>query len=80
MTYQLTLIQNPAKTFSFVGSVPAVLGYVAKDGSELTNAELAQVARASNPAMLAKPRVFQTADDARRFARKLGFTFADITK
>ena len=39
------LIKNPAKSFSFVGSVDARLGYKRKDGSEPSDEELRNAAK-----------------------------------
>jgi len=66
------VIKNPAGTFSFVGSVPANLVMMNKDGSELSKEQADKVAKASNPGMLAKSRVFKTMADAEKAASKMG--------
>jgi hypothetical protein len=71
--YQLTLIKNPAGTFSFVGTVPVKLGWLRKDGEMLTDDEVKQLARAQMPALLAQSRVFKTATMALHAADELGF-------
>lgn len=64
MNLGIHLIKNPAGTYSFKGTIPVVLGWVNKDGSELTEDEAKEVARSNYPAMLAKSRVFEYPEDA----------------
>lgn len=78
MKFQLTLIKNPAGTYSFVGSVPVKLGMCNKDGSMLTDSQAEQVARANCPALIAKSRAFKTPKDAFRAAVKLGIKVSEI--
>jgi len=73
------LILNPAGTYSFKGTIPVQLAWINKDGTELTNEQAAEVARANYPAMLAKTRVFQHPEDALEAAKKykIGITSID---
>jgi len=64
------LIKNPKGTWSFKGSIPVELGWVNKDGSELTPEQAKEVARSNQPALLAKTRVFKTPAEARKMATK----------
>jgi len=67
----LHLMKNPKGTYHFVGTVPVKLGWVNKDGSELSDEEADKVVSANNPAMLAKTRVFKNENDAKKAAKKL---------
>ncbi len=78
MTLGIHLMKNPAGTFSFVGSIPVQLVWLNKDGSELTDPQAKQVARANTPAMLAKTRVFPTIAEAITVAGHYGIASAEI--
>lgn len=74
----LHLMKNPKGTYSFVGSVPAELGYTEKDGSPLTSKTKKDLQHASNPSMIAKSRIFKTKDEAVLAAKKLGYSINSI--
>jgi len=78
MNLGIHLILNPAGTYSFKGTIPVTLGWVNKDGTELTNEQATEVARSNYPAMLAKSRVFQHPEDALEAAEKMGITITSI--
>ena len=61
----------PSGKWGFVGNVDVRLHFVAKDGSELTPEQAKEVAHASNPAMLAKTRVFSSPLEALQEAKRL---------
>ena len=58
------IIQYPSGRWGFVGHVAVKLGWVNKDGSELTDEQAKRLASASNPAMLARSRSFETKEAA----------------
>jgi hypothetical protein len=75
--YGLHVLENPNKTFSFVGNVPADLAYIKEDGSKLTDDEIKQLHHAQSPGMVMKSlkiknRVFKTKEEALQAAKKLG--------
>lgn len=76
------ITKNPKGTFSFKGTIPVELGWVNKDGSELNPEQAKEVARANNPAMIAKARVFKTSKEAVKAAKKYktGVTSVDEAK
>ena len=76
------IIKNPKGTFSFKGTIPVELGWVNKDGSEMNPEQAKEVARANNPAMIAKARVFKTSKEASKAAKKYktGVTSVDEAK
>lgn len=76
--FQLSLIKNPAGTYHFVGSVPVKLGWMNKDGSELSDKEAKELVKSSSPGMLGKSRVFKTSKEALAFAKKMGIKAKDI--
>ena len=69
--YELILMENPAKNWSFVGRVPMSLGYTEKDGSPLKSETMDELQYASNPSMIAKTRSFKSKEDALKAAKKL---------
>jgi len=74
----LHVLKNPAGTYSFVGSVAVELGWLNKDGTPLTPKQAKEVARANNPGMIAKTRVFKTEKEAFKAAKKLGYKDNEI--
>jgi hypothetical protein len=73
------ILKNPKGTYSFKGTVPVELAWVNKDGSELNTEQAKEVARANNPAMIAKARVFRSSKEALKAAKKFktGVTSVD---
>ncbi len=69
----LHVIQNPSGTWSFVGSVPVILGYTNKEGGEPSEQQI-QDARQCGPQLAGiKCRSFPTKDEAIDVARQLGY-------
>jgi hypothetical protein len=68
--------QNPAKTFSFSGSVPAVLGFYRKDGHPLTEEDIRGIAQfgAGLCRKTIGTKTWNTREDAIIEAELLGFT------
>lgn len=71
--YQLSLIQNPSGTYSFVGSVPCQLGFVTKAGNMVTNEEVESQLRLPANYRTIKTRVFQSENEAWSEAARLGY-------
>lgn len=76
-SYQLSIIQYPSGRFGFVGSVPKDLAIRHRDNRTLSDAEFAEFARSSNPALVKRARnyiepVFNTREEAVEFAREAG--------
>ena len=77
--YKVHMIQYPTGRFGFAGwRVPVSLVWVNKDGSELTEQQQMEVARANTPAMLAKTRSFKTIKEAVQAAKKVGIRKNEI--
>lgn len=76
--FGIHLGKNPAGTYSFSGSIPVKLGALNKDGSELSDEQADEVAKASNPGMISRVRVFKMAKDAFKAAEKLGIKKSQI--
>jgi hypothetical protein len=71
----LHVIENPNKTFSFVGSVPMNLSYERRDGQPLTEDDVRGI-RQCGVGLFRKTiacRVWQTREDAVAEAKALGF-------
>ena len=62
--FGLHVIENPSGTFSFVGSVPVSLRWVAKDGSPADPAEIDKAASFGPRFADVKTRTFATREDA----------------
>lgn len=74
----LHLALNPAKTWSFCGSVPAVLRYVTQDGKEPSSKQLSD-ARNFGPRIAGlKTRVFGTRKDGIAAAEAIGAAICAI--
>ncbi len=73
---RLHVLHNPAGTYSFVGAVPVDLGYVGRDGHELTADEQRKVAQfgAGMFRSTITCRTFTTAQEAVDFAASRGET------
>ena len=70
----LHIIQNPNKTFSFVGSVPASLSYYRKDGQPLTDQNIKEIHQFGAGLLRGEigPRVWPTREDAIAEANSIG--------
>lgn len=77
-SYSLVLMQWANGVWSFVGHVPVKLGWVNKDGSPVDDATAEKLSRASNPAWIAKARVFATKEEALEACKELGVKPAQI--
>lgn len=76
MMYELTIIRNPAGTFSLVGTGPAVCFYVGKDGSEVSAQHIDDQMRLPSSYRSIKSRVFPTADAAFEYLKTQSLTAA----
>jgi hypothetical protein len=74
--YNLSLIQNPSGTYSFVGSVPCQLGFVTKAGNMVTNEEVESQLRLPSSCRTIKTRSFVSETEAWTEAARLGFASA----
>lgn len=73
MKYELSLIQNPSGSYSFVGSVPVQLGFVTKAGNMVTAEEVESQLRLPSNYRTIKSRSFTSEHDAWQEAARLGF-------
>lgn len=73
MKLGLHIIQNPAGTFHFVGSVPCVLAYVSKDGAAVCPVVVQSEMRLPSKFRTIKTRIFTTREDAEQAAKNAGF-------
>lgn len=71
--YGLHLIENPAGTFSFVGSVPAQLAYITEGGNVVSDSEVESQLRLPAKYRTIKYRSFSTAEEAWIEASRLGY-------
>lgn len=83
MNYQLSLIKNPAGTFSFVGSVPVALAFMNADGSEVSESIVSKLVRSCSPALVkkkygVKTPTFKTVAEALAFAESRGISADQI--
>jgi hypothetical protein len=72
----LHLLENPANTFSFVGSVPFVLAYEQVDGSDITEQQAKQI-RQFGPGLFKssiRSRGWTSREQAVAFAASRGFS------
>lgn len=69
------VIHNPARTYSFVGSVPVGLSHVQIDGTDITDEQAQAVARhgAGLYRKTIQTRVFATREQAVQFAESRGY-------
>lgn len=74
MKLGLHLIENPSGTYSFVGNVPAQLGFVTKAGNMVTSEEVESQLRLPASHRTIKSRSFASKDEAMLEARRLGFS------
>ena len=70
----LHLTQNPAKTWSFTGTVPVVLLYTTQDGQEPSEEQCKAVAQFGPRLAGVKSRVWTNPEDALQAARAIGAT------
>lgn len=72
--FKPSIIQNPAGTYSFVGSIPYELGYIDTNGipcnSKLGESQL----RLPSKYRSIKCRIFKTIDEAKQAALELGIS------
>lgn len=73
MKLGLHIIQNPAGSFSFVGSVPCALAYVSKDGGAVCPVVVQNEMRLPSKFRTIKARTFTTREDAEQAAKTAGF-------
>jgi hypothetical protein len=69
----LHLIQNPSGSFSFVGRVPAQLGFVTKAGNMVTSDEVEKQLMLPASYRTIKSRSFTSEHEAWTEAARLGF-------
>jgi hypothetical protein len=72
----LHMMENPANTFSFVGSVPAVLAYEQLDGADITEQQAKQI-RQFGPGLFKasiRSRAWASREEAVAFAASRGFS------
>lgn len=78
--FGLHLIKNPNETYSFVGNVPCVLGYVTKAGNTVSNEEITSQLMLPASYRTIKNRVFTSIYEALREAQRLGFNVNSVCK
>jgi hypothetical protein len=78
MKLGLHLIENPSGTYSFVGSVPCVLGFVTKAGNTVTPEEVESQLRLPSNYRTIKSRSFVSEFEAWQEAARLGFAKAEV--
>lgn len=76
--YQLSLIQFPAGTWGFVGSVPMKLALVTKDGKTPTKKQFADANQVGAKMAGLKTRSWKTREAALRAAKKEGYPASAI--
>lgn len=74
--FGLHVIENPSGTYSFVGSVPATLGFVTKAGNSVTAEEVESQLMLPAKYRIIKSRSFASRDEAWMEAARLGFVKA----
>lgn len=78
MKYQLSLINNPNNTFSFVGSVPVRLAYLSKAGDFVTAEQVESQLRLPASYRTIKSRSFISIESALAAAKLLNIIDIDI--
>lgn len=76
----LHLIKNPNETYSFVGSVPAQLGYVTKAGNMVTSEEVSSQLMLPSKYRSIKSRVFSCIEDAVKEAFRLNYSINNVSE
>lgn len=71
--YGLHVIEYPNGGFGFVGSVPAQLAYVSKEGESISNELIEKQMRLPASYRSIKTRSWNTKQDAIEAAKQLGF-------